>query len=601
MYKVRLLIVLLFIQTWIIYKGNAQPLSATSSTGSASTTSITFSTVTGASVNVDVTSINYLLLVSTFELEMTSAGNDNRQASIRIADNADPDNINSGVFVRGLSASKSTDFGIGSIVYIFDVSAFSGNRTYNLEHSFSTSARTLSTSGTIVAVSLTDGTTDLYNSVKQLVSPVTMTDTWAGITGMETDVITTTAVGGFYVAASIESLTTSFKTASVAEWKLQYKKGVGGTWTDLSNTVGRSMFNTVDKGLISLVGFLPDATTTGDYYFRISHMRTSATSTIQTTQANIVAVALATSEGKYPVFSKKATGVTTTSGTLVDATTASITPDINTDVFIHAQYGMRGSAEINSSIYDLFVDNSIFNGSDQQRYISSSSDIGSGASVGLAQGVSSGTTYAVSLRHASDGTSTITTNDISLTGFGLNINSGPLPIELLTFEVGTEESGVYLIWQTASENNNDFFTVERSVNGIEWEEIQKKQGAGKSNMILTYTAFDDNPYQGLSYYRLKQTDFDSQYSLSKIKTVFFDKSTNEQIKIFPNPSKNRVTISASEEELEHILIFNSLGQNVTDFIKIITKERKALIIDLSNLPNGCYILKTKTTSSIFYK
>lgn len=600
-FRIKLIIVTFLIQVGIICNVSAQTLSSTSATGSASTSSSTFSAVTGASVTIDVSSINNLLFVATFELEMTSVGNDNRQASIRISDNADAENINSSVFIRGLSASKSTDFGIGSIVYIFDVSALSGSRTYNLEHSFSTTARTLTTDGTIVAVSLTDGATDLQNSLKQLAAPVSMTDTWSGITGTETDVITTTVNGGFYVAASVESLTTSYNTASVAEWKLQYKKGAGGTWTDLSPTVERSMSNTTDKGLISLVGFLPDASTAGDYYFRIAHIRTSATSTIQTTMANVVAVALGISAGSYPVFSKETTGVTTTSGTMVNATSTTVTPDINTDLFIHAQYGMTGDAEISSPTYDLFVDNSIFDGNDQQRYISSSSDKGAGASVGIAQNLLSETTYTVSLRHASDGTNTTTTNDILLTGFGLRVNSGPLPVELLSFDAITGEFGVDLFWQTASEYNNDFFTIERSINATEWEEIQKIKGAGNSNMLLTYTAFDDSPYQGLSYYRLKQTDFDGQHSFSKMRSITSDKFTNSQIKIFPNPAKNHVTINANEEELEHILIFNSRGQNMTDFTKIIQQAHKSITVDLSNLHSGLYFLKTKTTANILYK
>jgi len=55
---------------------------------------------------------------------MTSSGADSRTAYLRITDAADPSNINSGVFSRGLTSSKITDYGIGSIVYIFDVSSY---------------------------------------------------------------------------------------------------------------------------------------------------------------------------------------------------------------------------------------------------------------------------------------------------------------------------------------------------------------------------------------------------------------------------------------------------------------------------------------------
>ena len=78
----------------------------------------------------------------------------------------------------------------------------------------------------------------------------------------------------------------------------------------------------------------------------------------------------------------------------------------------------------NAPQYDLYVDNSIFDGLDQKRYLSSCSDFGSGASLGLTSGISASTTYNVSLRHASSSSSiTLTTDDISINGFGLTENS----------------------------------------------------------------------------------------------------------------------------------------------------------------------------------
>lgn len=401
---------------------------------------------------------------------MTSSGADSRTAYLRITDAADPSNINSGVFSRGLTSSKITDYGIGSIVYIFDVSSYSGNRTYNLEHSFSNTARTLTTNGTIVAIGLSN---DLKNAITTTIGAVTMTNAWTEVTGTGTSALTTTAAGGFYVSASIESYTSSFNTESLAEWKLQYKKGSGGVWTDLSSRVERSMSASSDKGLISLVGALPDASSAGDYYFRVAHIRVSATSTIETTNANLVAVALGVADGCYPVFKENATGVSNSSATLANAVTATMTPSVNTNLLIHAQYGITGNAAINAPAYDLFVDNSIFNGNDQMRSISSSADKGAGASVGLAQNLLSGTEYQVSLRHASDGTNTTTTNDILLTGFGLTLNSGPLPIELISFSAIPKETRVDLAWQTAMEIDNDYFTIERSKNGEEWTVVQK--------------------------------------------------------------------------------------------------------------------------------
>ncbi|MBC8146763.1 MAG: hypothetical protein H8E98_02125, partial [Bacteroidetes bacterium] len=324
-------------------------LTAQSAIGSASTSSSTFSTVTRASVTIDVTSINYILVVATFQVEMTSPDGHGREASFRIADNASQETINSGTIKRSLANAKSTDYGIGSVVYIFDVSELSNNRTYVLQHAFSTVARTLTTNGTIVAVALKGGSEHLKNDVKRVSSPVTMGTEWAAVSGSETSVITTTVTGGFYVAASIESKTSSFTTSSVAEWKLQYKKGALGSWTDLCTSVERSMSNTSDRGIINLVGTLPDGSTSGDYYFQIAHRRTSPSSTINTETCNITAVSLGITAGNFPVFMEMATGVSTASSSLVNAVTASMTPSANTSLFIHAQYGITGTEATNST------------------------------------------------------------------------------------------------------------------------------------------------------------------------------------------------------------------------------------------------------------
>ena len=106
------------------------------------------------------------------------------------------------------------------------------------------------------------------------------------------------------------------------------------------------------------------------------------------------------------------------------------------------------------------------------------------------------------------------------------INLGtPLPIELLTFSATPKESAVLLKWTTASETNNNFFTIERSSNGTEWTEIGSQKGAGNSSTILNYELYDFQPLLGVNYYRLKQTDFDREYTYSVIETVKFTSST----------------------------------------------------------------------------
>ncbi|MCZ4409813.1 autotransporter-associated beta strand repeat-containing protein [Cryomorphaceae bacterium 1068] len=94
-----------------------------------------------------------------------------------------------------------------------------------------------------------------------------------------------------------------------------------------------------------------------------------------------------------------------------------------------------------------------------------------------------------------------------------------LPITLLSFQAEVKDDLVHTNWITASEINNDFFTVERSKDGSSWEEVGTVEGAGDSNTELAYAFVDDAPYSGISYYRLRQTDFDGTTTVSEIRAV----------------------------------------------------------------------------------
>lgn len=183
----------------------------------------------------------------------------------------------------------------------------------------------------------------------------------------------------------------------------------------------------------------------------------------------------------------------------------------------------------------------------------------------------------------------------------INSSQTPLPIELVYFNATLEnELTVKLEWQTASEINNGFFTIERSKNGLDWEEVSKIDGAGNSTALLSYSTIDENPYWGISYYRLKQTDFDGQFEYSDIRSVTIKQNTAEVV-IYPNPANNQITIQANEQELQGIKIFNTIGQDVTNLTKQLSKTDNSVIIDLSNLANGIYRVKTVTSANIVYK
>lgn len=88
-------------------------------------------------------------------------------------------------------------------------------------------------------------------------------------------------------------------------------------------------------------------------------------------------------------------------------------------------------------------------------------------------------------------------------------DDGCLPIILINFKAIAIYNAIKITWSTASETNNDYFTLFRSPNGFEyWEIVGKISGAGNSNTPTTYSYVDINPSNGINYYVLKQTDYD---------------------------------------------------------------------------------------------
>lgn len=184
----------------------------------------------------------------------------------------------------------------------------------------------------------------------------------------------------------------------------------------------------------------------------------------------------------------------------------------------------------------------------------------------------------------------------------INIGSTPLPIELISFNANAiDNRKVKLDWQTGSEKNNDFFTLENSLNGVDWNLVAKVDGAGNSNTALNYSYMDYNPHSGISYYRIKQTDFNGDVENLAVKSVNVDQSAFENVVIYPNPTKDKITVFGKKSELANILISNTLGQDVSALTVTNTIDDSTITIDLSNLANGTYYLKTKTATTIVMK
>ncbi len=187
-------------------------------------------------------------------------------------------------------------------------------------------------------------------------------------------------------------------------------------------------------------------------------------------------------------------------------------------------------------------------------------------------------------------------------GFSGRASKSVLPIELLDFNCSLNGTVVNIDWETASEINNDFFTIEKSIDGINFSPILTQKGAGNSNQVIQYFDIDKSPWLGINYYRLKQTDFDGTYSYSKIKSVNLTDLKEANISIFPNPAQSKITIQFNSLENEpcNYEIFDAFGQMVAHGI-LIPEANNSHILSIHNLSNGLYTFRLHSRSKVEVK
>ena len=175
-------------------------------------------------------------------------------------------------------------------------------------------------------------------------------------------------------------------------------------------------------------------------------------------------------------------------------------------------------------------------------------------------------------------------NNLRFTLGTINSNQTPLPIELISFEANPENEQVKLSWVTLSERENDFFSIEKSRTGQDWQVLKLIDGAGTNSSKLFYHEVDENPYPGISYYRLKQTDFNGSSTYSEVLTVNFLEERN--VEIFPNPATDFITVSVKGQN-SVIQIYNQIGQLLFQT----ESQNSQFELDLSNYASGHYLLK----------
>lgn len=166
-----------------------------------------------------------------------------------------------------------------------------------------------------------------------------------------------------------------------------------------------------------------------------------------------------------------------------------------------------------------------------------------------------------------------------------------LPVSLTSFTAQKQATGVTLKWNTASEQNNSHFDVQRSTDGITFSNIAKVNGAGNSSTSLGYYFTDKTPASGVNYYRLNQVDFNGTATLSKVVSANTGFSNSAmQVYAGANSSAINISISAEQASAGQLIVYNMGGQKVFEQALSVNKGNNDLSISMSNANKGVFVV-----------
>ncbi len=187
-----------------------------------------------------------------------------------------------------------------------------------------------------------------------------------------------------------------------------------------------------------------------------------------------------------------------------------------------------------------------------------------------------------------------TTGGVFFTVGSINGTNTPLPVELLYFNALSQSNNSVLCkWATSTETNNDYFTVERSKDGVSFEEVGNVDGSGNSNSKKEYLLTDYKAHFGITYYRLKQTDFNHTYTYSNIVTV--DLKPMKKILAHPNPvlsgSEIDVLVYGYKDQLIKLTFYDATGKLIENLTVEIEEDEYEIAVDfVKQLQSGAYFI-----------
>lgn len=166
----------------------------------------------------------------------------------------------------------------------------------------------------------------------------------------------------------------------------------------------------------------------------------------------------------------------------------------------------------------------------------------------------------------------------------ISSTSVPLPVTLTSFNAVKSEKQAFLQWNTSTETRSDYFEIQRSRDGKNWNILGTVQASSESNSIRNYTFVDQKPLSNENMYRLKMVDTDNTFAFSTIKSVSF--SDLAQAALYPNPVSDKVYVTADDvNKVKSVNIINAAGQVVLKSSGINNE------ISVQSLHNGFYVIR----------
>lgn len=189
------------------------------------------------------------------------------------------------------------------------------------------------------------------------------------------------------------------------------------------------------------------------------------------------------------------------------------------------------------------------------------------------------------------------TFNTGFSGFGFgDPDMTVLAVELLEFTAEAETAErIRINWSTAEEINADYFMVQKSTDGLQFEDLERQEALGSHS---TYKIYDRHPATGYNYYRLKQFDQDGSSETSVIRVVDMQ-APKLEVNLSPNPAQDQlyVDLQANLDQEVRLEIYDAIGQKVGETEqKVLFKGQNRLTIPIADLPAAVYMLQIRNAA-----